>query len=424
MFFTGTYRKGIAWIVLLIPVWTGCYNSFWHSVPVHSVTAPRFFDAPRSSQRPISFICLRQDPPPVYKLGPRDILGIYIEGVLGRADDAPPVHFPDRANIPPAIGFPIPVREDGTLPLPLVAPIPVAGLTLAEAEREIRRAYVVDRKILQPGRDRIIVTLIRPRTYEVTVIREDRGHWESMAGTGAILGNAKRGTAYTLDLCAYENDVLHALSASGGLPGVDAKNEVKILRGTFDSVQERDQFVNAIEDPQVRNEVLSSNANVTRIPLRTAPGEPPLKLNQDDIILNTGDIVFIESRDAEVFYTGGLLSGGQHQLPRDYDLDVLGAIAMAGESVSPSVGGNDSALGFGQGGSAIIPPSRAIIVRTVNGKQVSIRINLKRAMIDSQERILIQPNDIVMLEYTCGELVANIALGVVRFNYIMGGLRR
>ena len=413
------YFWGIVWIVLLVPALTGCCQTFCHSVPVGSVCGPRYFDAPRSSQEPVDFVCLRQDPPPVYQLGPRDVLGIYIEGVLGSSDTPPPVHFPEQADIPPAIGFPIPVREDGTLSLPLVPPIDVTGLTLAQAEQEIRKAYIVDKKVLQPDRGRIIVTLMKPRTYQVTVIREDRSVL-SMGMNGAILGNAKRGMSYSVELCAYENDVLHALSASGGLPGVDAKNEVKILRGTFEEAQQWNQFMTTVEDPETPNEILTANPNTITIPLRITPGGPPVEFTQEDIILATGDIVFIESRDAEIFYTGGLLKGGQHRLPRDYDLDVLGAIAMAGESVTTSIGAKESALGFGKGQSSIIPPSRVIIVRTINGRQTLIRIDLKRAMVNPQERLLIQPEDIVMLEYTCLEMTGNIILGLLQFNYILG----
>jgi protein involved in polysaccharide export with SLBB domain len=426
MFFTNTYRGSIASILLLVPLWTGCCGSLWHTMPANRVVGPRLFDAPRANQEPINFICLRQDPPPVYQLGPRDILGIYIEGVLGRPDDPPPVHFPEQANVPPAIGYPIPVREDGTLPLPLIPPINVTGLTLAQAEMRIRQAYTLDRNILRPGRDRIIVTLIRPRTYEVIVVREDTGGpgvFRGLAKGELILGSGKRGVTYRVELPAYENDVLHALNASGGLPGVDAKNRVTILRGNFLDVRQQEQFLRSIDDPAVRQDVLASNPNVIKIPLRTAPNEPLPPLTQEDIILASGDIVFIESREAEVFYTGGLLQGGQHPLPRDYDLDVLGAIAMAGGSVASAMGGTGSNSSFGgSGGSAgIIPPTRVIVVRIVNGEQVAIRIDLKRALRDPQERILIQPNDFLMLEYTCCELLANITLGNLQFNYLLNG---
>ncbi len=64
----------------------------------------------------------------------------------------------------------------------------------------------------------------------------------------------------------------------------------------------------------------------------------------EDIILEEGDVVYIESRDAEVFYTGGLLPGGEFPIPRDYDLDVLGAMALAGTGVQGQRPGVSKAL--------------------------------------------------------------------------------
>ena len=46
-----------------------------------------------------------------------------------------------------------------------------------------------------------------------------------------------------IKLDAYKNDVLHALMASGGLPGVNAKNEIKILRAGKADQKKRDDFV-------------------------------------------------------------------------------------------------------------------------------------------------------------------------------------
>ncbi len=51
--------------------------------------------------------------------------------------------------------------------------------------------------------------------------------------------------------------------------------------------------------------------HIVRIPIRLSPGEP-VNIREQDIILCDGDIVFIESRETEVFYTGGLLGGGQY----------------------------------------------------------------------------------------------------------------
>jgi hypothetical protein len=249
---------------------------------------------------------------------------------------------------------------------------------------------------------------------------------QGVGGRSQILGSTKRGAAQLVELKAYENDVLHALSESGGLPGLDAKNELKILRGAFQDAEQRDRLISTIVDPAERSEVYRNNPNITTIPLRSSPDEPTMHLTQNDIILNTGDIVFIESREAEVFYTGGLLTGGQFAIPRDYDLDVLGAIAMAGGSAAPAAwssgqGRGGAAMGGGGSLSGIIPPSRAIVVRMVNGQQFTIKVNLKKALSNSNERILIQPNDFITLEYTDLELIANIALGMFQINYFLNG---
>ncbi|MCA9067664.1 MAG: hypothetical protein KDA84_01990, partial [Planctomycetaceae bacterium] len=48
---------------------------------------------------------------------------------------------------------------------------------------------------------------------------------------------------------------------------------------------------------------------IIRIPMRVYPGEH-LPFAEPDIILQDGDIVFVESRETEFFFTGGLLGGG------------------------------------------------------------------------------------------------------------------
>lgn len=165
---------------------------------------------------------LRQDPPEVYLLGPGDVLGVYIKGILGPDQELPPVHFPEDSNRPPAIGYPVPIREDGTLALPIVDPINVEGKSLVEATTAVREAFTYPRELIKPGEEQIIVTLIQQRKIRVQVIREESGGKD---------GVNKRGTGHVVDLPAYENDLSDALNATGGMPGTDARNEVMIYRG-------------------------------------------------------------------------------------------------------------------------------------------------------------------------------------------------
>lgn len=499
-------------VAFLLSAMGGC--SLYRNASPAECFRPNVYDAPRSRQEPVDFTRLRQTPPKVYILGADDVLGIYVEGVLGEADSTPPVHFSDNENIPPSIGFPVPIREDGTLSLPLVPPLHVAGLSLAQAEELIRRAYTVEQQILAPGRDRIIVTLLKRRTIEVVVVREDTTTTGISVGAGQYLGTSQRGAVYTVQLPAYENDVLHALAESGGLPGLDAENAIVILRGCaggrgvygpissqqpnpagrsltdLTQLLERAtaaappvsdeagvQRIAAATEPAagVQPELLATSAQIPvppaaiqpqasvvgpiappevapgsdpflaepmvldgvpgspcpalRIPMRSLNGLLPPDLREEDVILHEGDIVFIESRDAEVFYTGGLLPAGQHRIPRDYDLDLLQAMSMAGGSVVPTLGANQGVSGGllngsgGGGRGGIFPPSRVLVIRNISGRQYIIKTKVKDLIADPRERILIQPNDMIILEYTGSEMVLNTVLNMLQINYFLNDLR-
>src|SRR5262249_39825133 len=148
-----------------------------------------------------------------------------------------------------------------------------------------------------------------------------------------------------------------------------------------------------------------------KIPLRVKPGEP-LSFGPQDVILHAGDVVYLESRDREVFYCGGLLPGGEVPLPRDRDIDVMEAIAL----VNGSIGGPGGVTGAGTfrtgaGPGNIIPPTRAVVLRKLpNGQQLAIRSDLSRARYDVKERIIIQPGDFIMLHYKPSEIASNVAL--------------
>ncbi|MBL9093092.1 MAG: polysaccharide biosynthesis/export family protein [Planctomycetaceae bacterium] len=406
----------------------GCSLAQCKAVPVQRV--PEWMLArPRALKEPINLLSLRADPPELYMLGPRDILGIFIPGALGDdKEQLPPTHFPEDSTMAPSMGYPIPVRDDGTLVLPMIDPIKVTGMTLTQVESEVRRRYI-DSQIFANDNVKIVVTLMRKRTNQVLVVREDSGAAQPSAG-GILVGPAKRGSVFAVDLPADESDVMHALAKSGGLPGLDAQNEVIILRGKFADATHREcllQEMMRMNDYAGAQAWASPNADIVRIPLRAEPGMPQRKLSEDDIILKTGDVIFIETREREVFYTGGLLHGGEHPLPRDYDLDVLAAMSIAGHSAGTGVtSGSLGRGGFGGGGggsSGIIPATQIIVVRRLpNGGTVPIRINLNTAIVNSSERILIQPGDYIMLQYTPAELAANIVLGNVSFNYFLNNI--
>jgi len=242
-------------------------------------------------------------------------------------------------------------------------------------------------------------------------------------GAAATLGATKFGATHLVSLPAYENDVLHALSQGGGLPGLDARNEILILRGGIGKGDDYERILSTAQVAAVWRSIWENNPNVRRIPLRVGPGDPPVVLSPNDIILNSGDIVYIRGREAEVFYTGGMLPGGQFPIPRDYDIDVLGAMAMAGGSAATALGGRGGVFAGGGGvAGGLFPPTRVIVLRTVNGQQVPIKLSLKDAFVDPRERILIQPNDFIVLEYTEMEVLLNLMTNNLQFNYFLNNI--
>ncbi|MEM1070635.1 MAG: sugar ABC transporter substrate-binding protein, partial [Planctomycetota bacterium] len=287
---------------------------------------------------------------------------------------------------------------------------------------------------------RPIVTIIQERTYNVVVVREDTA--SRLAGSEVRDISDQSATGGLVKLPAFQNDVLHALVQTGGLPGLAAKNQVKILRATEADRMKREQFLRdfytqqeaVMLDPCACLPKLPDDPSILTIPLRVKPGVIP-SVTDDDVRLEDGDIVYIESRDTEVYYTGGLLPAGEHILPRDYDLDVLGAMALAGSGIYSNTG-NRGGGGAGGGGGlfgalgqgARVPPGALYILRRTDcGGQIAIEVDLTKAINDPRSRPLVQPGDYLILQYKCEEELFNFGVqtfftfGVAE---LLGGRRR
>lgn len=386
----------------------------------------------------INFLKLRQSPPQQYILGRGDTLGIYIQGITGDKDVPPPVHFPEDTTQQPALGYPVPIRDDGYISLPLIKPIRVAGMTLSDAEQEIVDAYS-DEEILLEGSEKIIVTLLRRRTYNVLVIREDistNTNSGSIRDNETFIEDGLQTQSFSIELPAYENDVLHALSETGGMPGERAVNEITVLRGGLNNFTDTNSIVQEVNAPSGSgsrssgsgsrdaagsgtrgaagggNGATIDGANIVRIPIEAEPGQFP-DISEADITLNDGDIIYIKGRERDVFYTGGLLEGGRFPLPRDYDIDVLEAMALAGGNGSATAGGGGGGSFRGLG--SIFPATQVTVLRRCGCEQVAIDVDLRYALRDPSERVIIQPGDLIVLEHRKHELITNSILSVFQF---------
>lgn len=570
----------------------------------------------KESMQMIDLSMLRRRSDPQYRVDSGDVLAVYIENILGRADQ-PPINQQTGSGTsqlngyrPPTLGYPLTVRDDGTIAIPRFGPILVRGRTIPEVENLVRSAFTQQQRYLPQQNNRVVVSLHQPRQYRVLVFRQDSENGALATidiGNGQI-GNSNRGNGRVVSLPSGKNDVLHALVESGGLPGLDARDTIWVIRsrqtpkpinqvayngtprrgspvpayspqpvmqpgmpmqpplpGTMSPapmppgaapatgrpvpnsgsilpghsggplppqsspgmaasanagrgevqqvgywmMQTPRQFaenltgipmpprqsaspagyadgvrnglsraagavagagaiaasavapsfgsspvtpagcqscqtgsplqqgmgmsaptfnempamaqpfqpghgvpqygipvtgspMNPWQPPPTWNQIPGMDTNglcnlgrTTRIPLRVRDCSA-LNITDRDVYLNDGDIIFIQSRENEVFYTGGLLGGGQYTLPRDHDIDILEAISIAqgrnaGQDLGRSALNND----------VTISASQAVILRKLpNGSQVPILVDLYRARKYRAERLLIQPGDYIVLQYT------------------------
>lgn len=190
---------------------------------------------------------------------------------------------------------------------------------------------------------------------------------------------------------------------------LDVYNEIIIFRGCFCDDATRSLIRKDLEAHPERKhlENLMPCVKIIRIPLRLPPGEHP-PLHPEDVILQTGDVVFLEAREDQFFYTGGLLPPGAHVLPRDHDLDVLEAVAaIRGPFLNGAFGGSNLSGNLLAPGLGDPSPSLLVVIRRLPGQtQVPIRVDLNRALVDARERILIQPRDVLVLQETPEEAMA------------------
>jgi protein involved in polysaccharide export with SLBB domain len=223
--------------------------------------SPPQAEKPPVGGKQIPLALLRQLPQPRYMIGPGDVLGIYVEGVLGEKDKPPPV-VPLNPTDAPATGYPIRVQENGEITLPLIGQLSVRGRSVSEVHDVVARAYV-DQNILVRGKERVIISVIRPRRHRVTVVRRDI-----------------RGTpAHSIDLPALENDVLNALVNSGGVPAPNVDVVISIQRH--------------VEAPDGSRDMVTE----FKIPLKPRAGE-----NQPfgvDCVLESGAVMIVEFRQPD-----------------------------------------------------------------------------------------------------------------------------
>lgn len=309
----------------------------------------------RGPLEPVPLNLLRRPAPPAYRVDAGDVLAVYAEDVLGVRGPVPTTPNPNpAAPTPAAQGYPLTVQDDGTILIPEVPPVPVRGMTVPEVRQAIVKAITVDKKLIVPGKERVTVEVLQPRRVRVLVVRDD-----------AAVPSPEGG--FSLLLEGDRNDLLEALTRTGGLPGPGAKPAVTVRRGAGDK------------------------ATWVRVPVRVRPGEVP-PITEADVTLREGDTVHVEARGPELYTVVGGHGGGQFPLPPDADLRILEAVARAG-CPAPACGA--------------VTVSRPVGCN----RTITILVDLAMAVTDPRENIAVLPGDTIVMPDKHGPVVKSHASG-------------
>lgn len=423
-------RRGTLALIAVVLL-TGCAsltNPVLNGIPVKRLPPELLVGPRREGLQTVPLSLLRQQVPEEYLLAAGDVVGVFIPGIFPLTLDdqtlpTPPVYFPSQidpvgAGLPPSLGYPLTIRNDGTIALPLIEPVAIDGLTVEQANDKIRELYL-SKGLLQPGRESVLVTLMQPRQIRVLVFRQEVGGFAAGGRGDIATSNLKQGTSHIVDLRAYENDVLNALAYTGGLPGLDAFDAIYVFRGGQSNPALRERLESRRDGECLCLDGL--DVDVVRFPTRWPCGQP-LPFSQCDVTLKAGDVVLVEARAEEFYYTGGLLPSGEQRLPRDYDLDVVEAVAQVrGTLINGAFGGNNFTGRLIQVGVGNPNPSALTVIRrTPNGGQIPISVDLNRALQDPRERILVQPGDLLVLQESAGEAMVRYFHDVFSFNFTAG----
>ena len=341
---TAVLGRALLLSVLLYPLalQTGCYAPL-SSRGVSATLLPDSFRQPyRSMGSPLNLSSLT---------GP-----VEAEDVFG-VGDLVEVRIPDLLGAANVESIQAKVGEQGSIYLPLVGPVPIAGLSVPEAHRALEKAVGED--VLRSPR--VSILLVEKAVVDVVV-----------------LGSVKTPGTYALP--RDQADAAHALAAAGGLAE----------RGSY-RVEIHRRFGRLPREGTSEGQFSSDACNVEYIDLRDCSC-----VGQVDATLADGDAIYVPNRNNDVFYVVGNLHpqarnrftignddrelGGGFLLPRDRDVDVVTAVAMAGY-LDPIES----------------PTTVTIHRRMANGESLLIKSDLIKARYDPRESVMIMPGDIVYL---------------------------
>lgn len=277
------------------------------------------------------------------------------------------------------------IAEDGLVNIPLVGPVPLAGLKLPQAEFLIHQESVQRGKFVNPT---VTVVIATRRSNNVTVV-----------------GEVEKPGTYQLP--ASNSNVLAAITAAEGMTK-DADTVIEVRHSA--------------PDPMATAAAAGYGQNGVAIPVDLASyrrdGAPqlggprsvridlqqPAQLNPALLQIGDGSTVMVMKRAKRYVHVIGLVrKPDQLEMPDDQEMRLLDAIAKAQ-------------------GRTLEVADKVRVIRNVPNRPdpVIIEASISEAKQNAAANIRLAPGDVVSVEETAATLVVGTVRDFVRFGFTAG----
>ncbi len=261
------------------------------------------------------------------------------------------------------------VADDGTINIPLVGPVRVAGLVLPHAEQVVRETSVARGIYRNP---QVAVQVVDRRSIRVSVV-----------------GEVVKPGDY--DLPMMQTDLLAAISMAGGLKSDSAGEIIEITHPANAFAVQQASYPGAPRGPAPSRNVTINLRDVT-------------EGRGGDFHLENGSVVMVGKKPPRTFSVIGLVKKpGQYSGLNEQDIRLLDAIAMAG-------------------GRTMEIADKVHIYRTIDGsdKPIVIEASMREAKGGGSANIRLAPGDVVSIEETPLTFTVGSLMNFVRFGFSAG----
>ena len=324
----------VAFVLLL----TGCRSSVFKA----GALPAKYRTVARSNRDTIDFSRVATQGTSEATIAPSDLLEITI--ATGREEE----------KIQPVAAR---VAVDGTVQVPVVGAVPVAGLEALEASQNIANFAI------QRGMYRNPLVTVEIKSKAVNRI--------------TVLGAVNEPGVHEIPRGSC--DLVSALAASGGLTD-EAGTEIEIVRQANVGLATNNNTENAVQQATFQGPNPPKALPTTmRVDLS---GDHPM--TDVDVRLSDRDVVRVIPRKQETIYVAGLVKQpGSFEMPLDQDIHLLDAIALAGGRSSP------------------VADKIYVIRRVENQPQpIVIQASLSKAKQNGLENLRLASGDTITIEQT------------------------